>query len=499
MRGRARAPGQDRSDDERELFTSPAATPPQAVLALQRSAGNTATRRALAGRDGLITTAQLASNWNRARSDRPSSPTQPGTQFRLPTAAAIKAMLAGGTVPEDKVRASISTALTRMRKEKNPQLKTADPIPDIMVKLFPGPGVFDEKEFAKIVDEADRKKIYVKASDAEAKLTAADKAKLIIAMGEASKMIDKAVADAKTLKLVFGTRHGDAKANYTKAKAALGRLKLNLDTNVHTDYNRDDEQVGLGGWANFASQMVHLEPDVAAAKDPTESALTILHECAHLADPAVMDDGGYYPGSKAKSAGWEAMTEDEKVNNAAHYEEIPRRQLGIGVYGKDEEFKPGVSASGGGALSFQEKVHQEARQFLRKAWDAAVDTHLGIRKVRVDIEKGSSARFNAKKARILEISRICKLTIHDQTPAPSTVNLNDVVLMEGVARGTAHIGSRAGKQAVPAIADVGKTQSDHAQEVVAAAAKDYGALTGNPADDKTLLDWMVANYQSVGL
>jgi hypothetical protein len=73
------------------------------------------------------------------------------------------------------------------------------------------------------------------------------------------------------------------------------------------------------------------------------------------------------------------------------------------------------------------------------------------------------------------------------------------VLMEGVARGTAHIGARAGKQAVPATADVGKTQSDHAQEVVAAAAKDYGALTGNPADDKALLDWMVANYQKVGL
>ena len=41
------------------------------------------------------------------------------------------------------------------------------------------------------------------------------------------------------------------------------------------------------------------------------------------------------------------MTENEKVNNAAHYEEIPRRQLGISVFKPDQEFKPGISASTG--------------------------------------------------------------------------------------------------------------------------------------------------------
>ncbi len=106
----------------------------------------------------------------------------------------------------------------------------------------------------------------------------------------------------------------------------MATLKGKIDTNVHTDYNHDDEQTGLGGWAKFATQMVHLEPDVAAGKDPIESALTILHECMHLADGAIEDDGGYYPPSAAKSDGWETMDDDEKLNNAAHYEEIPRRQ-----------------------------------------------------------------------------------------------------------------------------------------------------------------------------
>jgi hypothetical protein len=409
-------------------------------------------------------------------------------------------MMAAGEVPEDKIKDSIATALMRMQREKKGALlKTSDSVPDIMKRLFPAPGTFDEAEFAKVVDVADRSKIYERAVDAEAKLTPADKTKLIAAMGRADLMLDDAVADDVNLKLVFGTKAAQAKANYGKAKAALAKLKGKIDTNVHTDYNRDDEQVSLGGWAQFATQMVHLEPDVAAGKDPIESALTILHECAHLASASVMDDGGYYPPSAAKSAGWETMTDDEKLNNAAHYEEIPRRQLGIGVFKNDQEFKPGISASSGGAVTFETEVRLAARQYLRKAWDAAVDTHLGIRKIRVSIEKGSTASFKANEALIVEISKVAKLTIHQQKPKPHTIETLDVVLCEGVARGTSVIQAFAPKQTVPAALVPPKTKQDCVEDVVAGAAKDYGALTGNAADDKKLLDWMVAHYQNVGL
>ena len=78
--------------------------------------------------------------------------------FRLPTAAAIKSMLAAGEVPEAKIKESIATALTRMRFEKGGALLTTkDPIPDIIKRLFPAPGTFDEAEFAKVVDVADRR------------------------------------------------------------------------------------------------------------------------------------------------------------------------------------------------------------------------------------------------------------------------------------------------------------------------------------------------------
>jgi hypothetical protein len=486
---------------------APAERPPpaprsaEALLALQRTSGNHAVSRMLARDHGsLIGTADLAANWRRAQESRPWSARQPGTCFRLPTAASIKAMMAAGEVPEDKIKESVATALTRMQRDrKGTQLKTADAIPDIMKRLFPAPGKFDEAEFAKVVDVGDRSKIYERAVDAEAKLTAADKAKLITAIGRAGLMIDDAVADATNLKRVFGTKAAQAKGNYVKAKAALGVLKGKIDTNVHTDYNRDDEQVALGGWAQFASQMVHLQPDVAAGKDPIESAITILHESAHLADAAVLDDGGYYPPSATKSAGWEAMTDDEKLNNAAHYEEIPRRQLGKGVFKDDQEFKPGVSASTGAAVTFETEVRLAARQYLRKAWDAAVDTHLGIRKVRVAIEKGSNASFIANEVLIIEISKIAKLTIHEQKPKPHTIETLDVTLCEGMARGVATLQTFAPKQAVPAAPVPPKTKQDYVDEVVAGAAKDFGALTGNAADDKKLLDWMVAHYQNVGL
>ena len=84
-------------------------------------------------------------------------------------------------------------------------------------------------------------------------------------------------------------------------------------------------------------------------------------------------------------------------------------------------------------------------------------------------------------------------------PKPHTVETMDVVLCEGVARATSAIQALAPKQAVPAAPVAPKTKQDYVDEVVAGAAKDYGALTGNAADDKKLLDWMVAHYQNVGL
>jgi hypothetical protein len=432
------------------------------------------------GPSSLIPTSQVAARIER---EQPGAPGAGGPiRFRLPQGADIKSMLAAGKVPEDKLKESIATALTRMQKEG--RLSSKDPIADIMKRLFPSKGTLDEAELAKVIDVTDRNKIYKSVADAQTKVSSTDKPKLSAVIDDAVKLVDKAIGDATGLKQVFGTKDAAAKAIYQKAKTKLTTVKGSMDTMVHTDYNRDDEEIGLGGWASRNLQQIHLQRKVAEVADKDEAIITMIHECCHLAGP--VDDEGYYG-----SAGFEAVDEDTKLGNAAHYEELPRRAMGKSLYA-GLEFKPGVMKSGA-AATFEDEVRREASELLRKAWDKAVDVHLFLRDIRQDIEKGSTASFKAKEARIVELSKLEKLTIHHQTP-PSTINLNDIVLCEGVARATIHIKKAAKTQAVPAAPAVGKTKKDYVDQVVEGSIKSYGALTGNDADDKKLMDWLIKEY-----
>ena len=116
-------------------------------------------------------------------------------------------------------------------------------------------------------------------------------------------MMDDAIADDAKLKQVFGTKWTQAKANYGKAKAALATLKGKIDTNVHTDYNRDDDQVSLGGWAKLRRRRwCTSTPTWRRPRTRSTSAITILHECAHLASGSIEDDGGYYPRERRQAA-----------------------------------------------------------------------------------------------------------------------------------------------------------------------------------------------------
>jgi hypothetical protein len=430
---------------------------------------------------GVTTTADVATQLQGERdARRPSG----NIKFRAPKPVDIASILAAGKVPEAKLKESIALALTRMAKEG--QLKTKDPVADIIARIFPSPGKFDQAAFDKAVDTGDRNKIYKTVVDAETKVSATDKPKLKAVMDDAAKLIDHAMANSAGLKEVFGTKAAAAQAVYAKAKAAMATAKASMDTAIDTDYNRDDEQVGLGGWADFGSQHIHLERAVAEVHDQDNAKITIIHECAHLAKGTV-DDQGYYG-----SDGFEAMTEDEKVNNAAHYEELPARELGKSLY-PGLTFTPGVK-KGGGAVAFDDEVRREASEHLRKAWDKAVDVHAFLRGIRRDIEAGNTASFAAGKARILEISKLEKLTIHDQS-TPSTINLNDIVLSEGAAHAMTIIQNASATQAVPKAPVAPKVKADYVQEVIDGSIKSYGALTGNAADDKKLVDWLVAEYR----
>jgi len=275
-------------------------------------------------------------------------------------------------------------------------------------------------------------------------------------------------------------------ARYAAARGALGTVAGDLDRHVTTDHNLDDPEVFLGGWANHSAQLMHLLVGVVKNVDPAGTQTVLVHEAAHLGDASV-DDLGYYG-----TAAFEAMSETDKVNNAAHYEELPRRVLGTSKF-PGHVFKPGTT-KGGGSVTRLDIVRKIAGDHLQHAWDAAVDAHRWLRGVRKAWLRGNSAPFATERPLILEVSRVCDLTIHAQAPAHARVTALDVTLVESIARGTSLVGDLVASRPLP-----GGPWTDQgaAGVMVAEAAQQYGQLLRDPARDKLLIDWFAAHFRGM--
>jgi hypothetical protein len=481
-------------------------------------------------RPGLIPVGEAATKLERAQDRRTANTLARGTvRFRVPTTADLKALFTTGNVPEDVLKDRIRLALARMAGEKH--LKTKESVDDLMKKIFPAPKVFDEAAFEAAVDVTDRSRVYESVLDTNAKVKSADKPKLTTVMQDAAKLIDDCIADDADLTSVFGSKKDVAKDIYVKAKAALLALIPKIDTNVTTDYNLDDPETFLGGWAEFSSQTTHFMASVTKVSDEAGAKIVIIHESSHLADSTV-DDKGYYG-----SPGFEGKLEDVKVTNAAHFEEIPRRKLGKSKYtdptGKFLDFKPGSSA-GGGAQTFEDKVREKAVEFFRKAWDKAQDVNELIRNIRKDELAGDTTSFDSNKARILELSKLMHLTVHTQPAATASINQVDVVLSEGVPRAMGQMQKLAKTQPIynpfalkvpplklgfqPAqpslmnqqlhvkpIPGLGPdtlgglaalpNEDQAASRLIDDTILSFGTLTGDFADDKALATWLEQEYK----
>ena len=452
-----------------------ATVPAGAAIDLQRALGNARTARVLRWSDGGRVSLAVAARRLRAAREEVRRNAPPQRRYRLPTPSELKSLATSGLIPPTTLEEAVRTALRRMDADWD--LRTSA----VMKTLFPKPGVVDEGAWSTVLGTSQRT-VYQSVADAEAKLRPGDLAKLKDVAQEAADTIDKCMADDAGLESVFGKQAKTAKGRYAKAKAALLKAIADSDKAIDTDYNRDDPQVGLGGWANFSSQHIHLTGDIAEVRDRDNAIITLIHESAHLSHNDV-DDRGYYG-----SDGFEAMSESDKVGNAAHYEELPRRLLGKSRYVK-VTFTPGQT--GGKALTFEDHVRRDASEYLRKAWDRAVDVHGFVRGTAKDILGGAKV-FDARKVKLLEISKMEHLTIHAQQPQPSTVTVLDAVLSEGVARGTARIMRLGPKQAMPATTDRAAAVSQLIDSVIA----DYGALLGDRAEERKLMDWLVAGYRT---
>jgi hypothetical protein len=417
-----------------------------------------------------------------------ASMAHPSTRFRLPEFDRIKAAYTDKDlkIPEKVIQDRVAQLLGRMKFEK--RLKSADDVPTIIAKIFPAPGKIDEAEFNNALDVADQKAIYHSVFDASTTVKTGDKPKLQTAMKDAANLITQVEGNSTGLKAVFGSQDATAKANYAKARKALGDVSKNMDTSVSTDYNLDDPEVNLGGWADFGAKHMHLLADVVKGTDIAETKATLIHEAAHLADSSV-DDHVYY-GLK----GFFELGETTKVGNAAHYEELPRRLMNVSKF-DGQTFTPGVK-QGGGAVTREDTVQASAVDYLRHAWDAAVDTHSLIRGVRIAKLSNNGKPFTDNEALILEISKLMNLTIHEQAAGKAVVTTLDVTLTESIARGVAIVGSIGNK--VPFPNPIGTlTDIELRDKIVEAAVTKYGNLLQDAKRDKALLDWLVAHYRSL--
>jgi hypothetical protein len=412
---------------------------------------------------------------------------RPGVQFRVPTFDKLKSTYTDKDlkIPEAVIKSRVTQLLQRMKKDG--RLKSADPVTTIVAKIFPGGGKIDEAEFNKAIDISDRSRIYESVAEAETQVKAADKPKLKTAMVDAADLVKQVQADAAGLKQVFGAQDATAKTNYQNAEKALRDLPGKMDTQVNTDYNLDDKEIGLGGWASHSDQKMHLLLEVAQVKNINKTKAILIHEASHFGT-ATVKDHVYY-----NKNGFFELEEAKKVANAAHYEELPRRILGTSQFDK-KTFLPGTKP-GGGAVTREDTIKSAANLYLRRAWDTGVNAHRFIRSLRREDLAGNKKPFNDNKVLIMEMSKLMDLTIHEQAAGKEVVTALDVTLSESVSRGVMLIMSES--DAVPFPTPGALTDLQLRDKIVAEAATRYGNLLKDPARDKKLLDWLEAHYKTL--
>jgi len=468
--------------------TLSAPAPAHPLQDMQRSAGNQAIARALGSGEPVIKLPMRGIVHPVA-----AAMSAPGTRFRLPSFERLKGAYTDKDlkIPEAVIKDRVTRLLQRMEAEG--RLKSKDSVATIVGKIFPKAGTIDEKEFNNAIDVADRTRIYKDVLEADTVVRAAEEPALKTAFSDAGKLVAKVKTDSAGLKQVFGTKDAGAKTIYDAIQKKLEDLSKSLGGHVFTDYNLDDPEVGLGGFARHSEQKMHITLKVAKIDDPKKTRATLIHESAHLADSSVTDHIYY------ARPGFFGLDEDKKIANAAHFEELPRRDSSMATSSFDgQTFTPGSNPGGGGPQTREDKIRAAAVDFARQAWDAAVDTHTLIRKVRIAYQKGDKKPFTDNEALILEISKKLELTIHEQAAGKRIVTTLDVTLSESVAKETSKIRNKIDSVALPAAAALAAmTDTAARDQVVADAISAHGHLLSDATKDKAMMDWFVAHYRTL--
>ncbi len=293
-------------------------------------------------------------------------------------------------------------------------------------------------------------------------------------------VFDAASARDKDIGDIFGpTNIAAAKAKYANGKHWLNQL--HASASIVTDRSGYNNEVGLGGLTAFQTQIA-LAPEMmdastvlgvaiknllaanvavanapsaatqaaavaaqaalkSATSDINEATITLLHEALHAGNNSVSDNGYITDQSFSK------LPEATKLNNAAHFEVVPRRILNMSFDFKGQVFVPAGTTSASGTvsapLSASQQSVRDASESIRLAWTLGLNLHNLYDALYKDQTLWTVPQAGGSFADGLPYwSKVEMMTIHQKTikdpassdPAAKPVSQIDMAISEGVTR-----------------------------------------------------------------
>jgi hypothetical protein len=337
-----------------------------------------------------------------------------------------------------------------------------------------------------------------------------DRANLASVVAWANRMFAQIASGALDTHIgqVFGaTNVAAAKQKYQNGHDRMNELFALVPPLIVTDRSGYNAEAGVGGATTHEQIMV----ETSVFDDPTSrgSVVTLIHESLHAGNADVGDDGGYIYRADEFTTAQPAT----KLTNAAHFEVVPRRMLGMGARGwayPGQTFVPAALAPpppppvgpappppppvGPQRTPRQEAIHNASEAF-RISWAIADDVHRAAwtellqhpdewntADLHASLGPGAAPHFADT---LPFLSKVLGMTIHrrgsiDPTsadPARQPVTEIDVGISEAVVRQVSHA-----MDAVPA------SEADAvALETARASPVERGAATTVPAETELLI------------
>ncbi len=268
----------------------------------------------------------------------------------------------------------------------------------------------------------------------------ADAANIARLVQQAGALIGRIVAGERDGELaqVFGPANVElAKQRYQHAWKRMDLLEH--AQRIVTDRSGFCFEVGVGGTST--STAIRLVPALVDTFSKS-AVVNLIHEAMHAGNPTVHDHG------YLRDPSFTSLSEQVKLDNAAHYEVVPRRVLGMTFTFDGQPFTP---AGQGDAPppTVRQQARREASERLRLAWTGSyqlhtlwVDAHLHRAGWATDNLGGYAGATGHFADSMPYWSKVERLTVHLRaglddtatTAATAPVTLLDVALSEGVIR-----------------------------------------------------------------